>query len=159
MKAFSDVHARLRSMTTEVLVEGKSPWGAADYMTPDDFSNAALCHPQLIIMIDCLRWEATRMKMMDTGNPKAKVVVIVTDDLRPGADDSEHGQKPFYVGVDIRCKKSGDRYYLLKAGFAVGFQRIGIYCDDLHLHFGIGDMVETKHNFDPFVCWVRKCKP
>ena len=95
--------------------------------------------------------------MMDTGNPKAKVVVVVTDDLRKGADDSEHGQEPHYVGVDVRSKKSRDRYYLLKAAFAIGFQRIGIYCDDLHLHFGIGDVVETKHEFDPYVCWVRKC--
>lgn len=158
MKAFSDVQSRLRWMSSEVFENGKSPWTVMDYMKQDDFKNAALCHPRLLLMLDCLRWEATRMIMMDSGDPKAKVVVVITDDIRKGADDSEHGQEPLYVGVDVRSKKSRDRHYLLKAAYATGFNRVGIYCDDLHLHFGIGDLVETKHHFDPYVCWVRKCK-
>ena len=156
MKSFSDVQARLRWMTKEVYVDGKSQWSVTDYMKQNDFNNAALCHPLLLLKLDCLRWEATRMKMMDSGDPKAKVIVVVTSDLRKG-DDKEHGVEPHYVGVDVRAKKSRTRYYLLKAAFAVGFQRIGIYCDDMHLHFGIGDQVETDKEFDPFVCWVRKC--
>ena len=157
MKTFSDVQARLRWMTSEVYMEGKSQWGVTDYMTQKDFTNAALCHPMLLLKLDCLRWEATRMIMMDTGDTKARVIVVVTSDLRKG-DDKEHGVEPHYVGVDIRVQSSTARYYLLKAAFAVGFQRIGIYCDDLHIHLGVGDLVETDKEFDPFVCWVRKCK-
>ncbi len=157
MKTFSDVQARLRWMSTEVFANSKSPWSVMDYMKPIDFDNSALCHTQLLVMLDCLRWEATRMVMMDTGDDKARITVIVTSDLRKG-DDKEHGVEPHYVGVDIKAKSSTARYYLLKAAFAVGFQRIGIYCDDLHLHLGIGDMVETDKTFPSFVCWIRKCK-
>lgn len=156
MKTFSDVQARLRWMSSEVYGNDKSPWSITDYMKPNDFENSALCHPRLLIMLDCLRWEATRMVMMDTGDNDARITVVVTDDLRKG-DDKEHGVEPHYVAVDIRAKSSTARYYLLKAAFAVGFQRIGIYCDDLHLHLGIGDIVETDKKFDAFVCWVRKC--
>ncbi len=157
MKAFSDVQARLRWMTSEVYVDNKSQWTVVDYLKQNEFSNAALCHPLLLLMLDCLRWEATRMAMMDSGDSKTEIRLIITDDIRPG-DDKEHGVVPHYVAVDVRVENSRARYYLLKAAFTVGFQRIGIYCDDLHLHLGIGDLVETDKQFDSFVCWVRKCK-
>lgn len=157
MKSFSDVGARLRYMTNEVYMNGKSPWSVMDYIKQDEFDNASLCHPLLLLKIDCLRWEATRMVMMDSGNAKARITVVITGDLRKG-DDKEHGVEPHYVGVDIRVQSSAARYYLLKAAFAVGFQRIGIYCDDKHLHLGIGDQVETEKTFPSFVCWVRECK-
>ena len=60
-----------------------------------------------------------------------------------GRPNSEHlsGQ-----AADIACLTSGDRYWLLKYAYAVGFKRIGNYKEEKFIHLG----VSTKHPQDVF---------
>lgn len=124
------------------------PWRFLKYITPADFKHPTKIHPVLLIYLDCLRWEATRLA-------NRSLPVIVTDDYRADDTDSTHGAKPC-LGADIRCKSSSDRYHLLHAAFNLGITRIGIYCDDLHLHFDIGDKIDPAL-WPTEVAWVREC--
>lgn len=127
--------------------KGRPVWGLVTYMTPKDFDSPAMIHPLLIIMLDNVRWRATQLAGRD-------VKVTVTSDFRDG-DDKTHGERPA-LGVDIRAKEARDRHFLLKAAYEVGFNRIGIYCDDDHLHLDIGDYIYPL-KYDADVSWVRKC--
>ena len=140
---------KVNERVIEMLVdwaEEDDVWSLLTYMSPEDFVFPFKQHPVLLILLDCVRWEASK-------NAGRAVPVVITADWRKN-DDKTHGDGP---GVDIRARTSSDRYYLLAAAYEVGFTRIGIYCDDMHIHLGIGDLVETDKKFDPFVCWVRKC--
>lgn len=53
---------------------------------------------------------------------------VITDGYREG-DELCHGVG---LAVDIRCKSSNQRFQIVRALFAVGISRIGIY--DKHVH-------------------------
>lgn len=82
---------------------------------------------RLVIMLQMIRWQV--------GAP-----IYVTSGLRPTDKDSEH---VFGLGVDISDNKEGKelssrwRFLVLKAAFALGIRRIGIY--DRHIHLGISE--------------------
>ena len=123
------------------------PWNLLKFITPDDFKKPAKQHPIWLLYLDSLRWEATRLA-------GRTVRVIITSDYREG-DPKTHGTNPC-VAADIRAKTSGDRYFLLWAAFNLGIKRIGLYCDDLHLHFDIGDLIYGG-KWPTEVAWVREC--
>lgn len=123
------------------------PWHLLRYVTPKAFENPGMMHGFLLIMLDALRWQATRLAQKE-------IPIIITSDYRKG-DDKTHGEQPC-LGVDIRVRNSEERFYLLKAAFDVGFTRIGIYCDDHHLHVDIGDYVKGG-KYPANTVWVREC--
>jgi len=152
---FVDVQARLIWMLYQVYTNpDASIWNLVKYIGPAEMKFATKADHLLLIMLDCVRWEATRQIQMLTGNPDSAVKVIITSDYRAGDTDSEHGQDPF-VGIDLRVKSSRARHFLIRAAHTVGFTRIGIYCDDNHIHLGIGDFKGLP--FDSHVTWVREC--
>lgn len=126
----------------------KPIWSVVRYMTPADFTSPTSIHPLLIILADNIRWRATQLAGRD-------VKVIVTSDHRPDDEGSSHGEK-LALGLDIRAKSSRDRYYLHKATFELGITRIGVYCDDDHLHVDIADYF-FPDKYDAQVEWVREC--
>ena len=126
-----NVHERLITMLL-ALNSGTSVWALCKFMTPGDFSRPSKIKPFLVIMLDCTRWEATRA----AGHA---VKLIVTDDWREN-DDLTHGEG---LGVDVRSKKARNRHWLLNAATVVGITRIGVYCDDLHLHFDVGGYFDS----------------
>ena len=140
---------RLRQKIIAFSLEENSqlPWKHLKYITPNDFKNPAKQHPIWLLYLDNLRWEATRLAGRN-------IKVIITSDFRPG-DKKTHGTDPC-VGSDVRVKTSGDRYFLLWAAFNLGIKRIGLYCDDLHLHFDIGDLIYGG-KWPTEVAWVREC--
>ena len=51
-----------------------------------------------------------------------------------GNPNSEHLEGK---GADIKCETSGDRYWLLKYAYQVGFRRIGLSFDSKFIHLGV----------------------
>lgn len=127
--------------------DGESIWKICEYMSKRDFKHPTVIHPLLVIMLDCVRADATKR----AGH---KVPVVITSDWRSG-DDKTHGEVPC-LGVDLRAKTSKQRYFLLTAATEVGFTRKGIYCDDLHLHLDIGNLIDNV-KYPRNVTWVREC--
>lgn len=84
---------------------------------------------------------------LDALREYAGIPVVITEGVPPSDEgshvkDSEHFEGN---GVDIRCADSKSRFLLLRAAFAVGFNRIGIY--DRHIHLGV------SNNHPQMVTW------
>lgn len=136
-------------LTTYGLKETKlPPWGLLSYIKPTDFKNPTKMHPVFLFYLESLRWEASRLA-------GENIPIFITSDFRAG-DDKTHGTDPC-VGADVRCRTSRERFFLLQAAFNIGIKRIGIYCDDLHLHFDIGDLIYGSAKWPTEVAWVREC--
>jgi hypothetical protein len=77
------------------------------------------------------------VKMLQQVRDHAVVPIHITSGYRPG-DTKSHGEG---AAVDISDNKFGKpvasrwRFLILKAAFAVGFRRIGVY--DRHIHLDI----------------------
>lgn len=126
--------------------QGENVWGMLQYMFKRDFEFPDKQHPVLLILLDCVRWEATRQA-------ERPVPLVITEDWREN-DENTHGDG---LGVDIRAHTSSARYYLLTAAYEVGFTRVGVYCDDLHLHLDIGNYVGNVL-YPNHKTWVRECE-
>lgn len=138
-----------RLLTQLLALQEKKPiWSIVSFFTPKDFDDATKMHPFLIVMLDNIRWRATQLAGQD-------VKMVITSDARPGDDKSTHGETPC-LGVDVRARESRDRYFLIKAALELGITRIGVYCDDLHVHFDVGDFIKPD-KYPTQVMWVRKC--
>ncbi len=87
------------------------------------------------------------MKMLDRARHIADVPFSINSSFREG-DKKTHGRGE---AVDIHVESSQDRFRMLKAFIAVGFERIGIY--DKHFHVDIGLEVD---GFAPEVSWWGK---
>jgi uncharacterized protein YcbK (DUF882 family) len=91
-------------------------------------------HPLLWMMLDAMREEA--------GHP-----IFITSHFRRTSTTTHGGTMsgtPPAIGVDIRCWHSRPRMALHDAARAVGFSRIGHYCDDGHIHVDIGNLVDPE---------------
>ena len=95
---------------------------------------------KLVIMLQMIRWQV--------GAP-----VYITSGIRPTDTDSEHSVG---LGVDISDNDDGEdlssrwRFLALRAIFAMGIRRVGIY--NKHIHIGIS---ESK---DQDVAWWGESK-
>jgi len=155
------VEERKIQMMLEYYANNKSIWSLLAYLSPEDFEHAQRAHPLLLIMLDCARWEATRLRRMRENKPDAEVPFEITSDWRKGDSDSEHGESK-YLGVDLSCRKRAGmteaqrRWYTMEGCYRAGFHRVGHYCDDKHLHVGVGDLINPV-KFPVDRNWVREC--
>lgn len=127
----------------------KPPWAHLKFFTPADFEHPTKIHHVFLLYLDCMRWEATRLA-------GEAVKIVVTSDYRHGDTDSAHGQDPC-VGIDMRVKLARQRHWLLQGAYNVGIRRVGVYCDDHHLHVDIADIIHPQQ-FPVNVTWVRECQ-
>ena len=162
-KHFIDVQERQIWMLIQFYHHEKSIWSLLKHFTPADFNWPAKIHPLLLIKLDCARWEATRLRQIRNNDQLLQVPFVVTSDHRPG-DPKAHGENPS-LAVDLSCKKETAenydmteaqyRWYILQGLLAVGFNRVGHYAGDLHLHADIGDYIKpSKYPVDRN--WVHK---
>lgn len=104
-------------------------WDKVRYFTREEFGESLGMSPdpELVGKLD----EARHLASKWAGRP---VPFIITSGIRPH-DTTVVGLQSAHVtgqAVDLRAWTSRDRFYILKALFAVGFSRIGIY--DKHIH-------------------------
>lgn len=109
------------------------------------------------------RWfKATEIEGLDTelvakldwARSRAGIPFVITSGKRTqeeneqvaGVDASAH-LKGF--GVDLRCRNSQDRFKMIQALLLVGFNRIGIYEKDGHIHADIDKSLPQN------VMWVE----
>jgi hypothetical protein len=144
---FESVHARKFYQLNMWQLHRTPIWNVIDYFKPDEFDYGARVHPLLLIMLDNARWEASRL----AGDA---VRFTVTSDHRPG-DDKTHGEDPC-LGVDLHAHSSASRFYIVQGLLAAGFTRVGIYCDDHHIHADIGNVIMSE-KYPSNVMWVRDC--
>ncbi len=90
----------------------------------DELGHGHALAPELLVKLQAVRYLA--------GEP-----IHISSGLRP-EDDGEHGSGE---AVDITDNRRGEdvgsrwRHHVLKASYAVGFSRIGVY--DKHIHLGV----------------------
>lgn len=116
-------------------------WSEIEFFGRDEFRYDGETEPcrKLVRMLDSARRLATERAGRD-------VPFTITSAIRPPRQTREHSSHVTGHAVDIRAWQSRDRFYILEALFAVGFNRIGIY--DRHIH------VDTSSNHDPDVVWM-----
>ena len=98
------------------------------YFKPSEFNHYELMNPVLLRLLDLAR--AT------LGKP-----IYITSSFRTAADNIACGGSKFSThltgdAVDIRCNDAEYRFELLKALIDVGFRRIGIYPNHIHVDVG-----------------------
>lgn len=93
-----------------------------EYFSPDEFERPE----SMSYLLLCL---------LDSARAIAGIPFVVTSSVRGGSAEHSVGQ-----AVDIRCHYSEDRYRILKAAFAAGFRRIGVY--DRHVHLGVAETLD-----------------
>jgi len=92
--------------------------------------------------------------MLDRARGIAKVPFVITSGKRTvdentaagGVGDSSHLRG---LAVDLACKESRSRYFILSALFQAGFTRLGIYARDGHIHCDCDDSLPQQ------VVWVN----
>ena len=87
----------------------------------------------------------TLLEMLDDAREIAGVPFVITSGVRPPRKPDDDSAHITGLAVDTRANNSRARFKILRALYAVGFRRIGVY--DLHLHI---DVDESK---DQDVCW------
>lgn len=102
-------------------------------------------HPDRVLPLILLR--------LDWARERADRPIYVTSDFRPYDDDSAHSKG---LALDISDNLEGEdiasrwRFYVLDALFHVGFHRIGIAPDHIH--------IDADPRRDPEVAWLEDCK-
>ena len=105
------------------------------HFSPSEFSRPDKISPQLLYRLDSAR--------AIYGSP-----IRITSDYRPLDTTSSHS---IGLAVDLACANSYNRFHLLHALIAAGFDRIGVY--DLHIHVDI-----DKTRPSP-VLWMGTSRP
>lgn len=92
---------------------------------------------------------------LDYARVQAGVPFVITSDYRedPDPDDEEMSSHALGKAVDIRCNDSRTRTRILRAAYASGFRRVGIY--DRHIHL---DVATESDGFPVDVTWVGKSR-
>ena len=147
MPTYASVDQRKFDQLHRLNTKDESIWSILEYYEPNEFNYGARISHLLLIMLDSARWEATRLAGED-------IRFTITSDFRE-RDDKTHGEDPC-LGVDIRVRSSRARYFILQGLLNAGFTRIGIYCDDAHIHADIGDLFFSD-KYPAEVSWVREC--
>lgn len=143
---YKDVHERLNHKLRE-LAKGKGHWGLLEFFDADEFDYPAQMDKEFLIYLDCVRWEATRLLVMQYETQS--LALTVTSDYRPN-DPRAHGMNPCRA-VDLRCWTNQVRYLIVRAALTVGFTRIGVrYLEDPndhakgHIHLDLADHVDPE---------------
>lgn len=90
------------------------------------------------------------MKMLDKARELAGVPFKITSGYRTPEYEVAHGRPAdgphtHRYAVDLRCRNSTERFYILKGLFGVGFVRIGVEADHIHAD------IDVSHDLN--VCW------
>jgi hypothetical protein len=97
-------------------------WEMLRYFKRSEFSNPDAMQTELLLKLDWARH-------------LAETPFIVTSSFR-ARDNRTHGHG---MAADIACKDSAQRLAIIRSALAVGFDRIGIYPDHIHLDISISD--------------------
>ena len=85
---------------------------------------------------------------LDRAREAAGTPFIITEGLATGGSHVKQSAHEAGWAVDLRCSSSHQRFLILRALFAEGFTRIGVY--DRHIH------VDADPTKPPEVTWTGK---
>jgi hypothetical protein len=111
------------------------PFPDLNFFKAREFSHPDKMDPDFLVLLDRIREEAG-------------VRMVITDSYRPNGSKSAHS---LGLAVDVSDNSAGLavgsrwRHKVLKAAFALGCERIGIY--DRHIH------IDASTTHDQEVCW------
>jgi len=110
-------------------------WDEIDHFSPEEFVHPELLAPTMAYMLDDLRRQFGKPLIVSSSlREEAKNVQV------GGVKNSAHLVNPetgFYSGVDLTVPgnriNSADRFKLVRIALILGFVRVGIYAQHLHL--------------------------